>query len=229
MLLPNREKKWKVFYRKEGVVKRWRIEGEVATWSPHPGEDFWKKGETSDSWGKSLEQRLLPVPVINFRGHCILVFLLVLMASAVERDGSRARLGRRRPENKPAASLWLVAGTKGHRCSDVLCYSPWPLAPSMRRVESNWKCLLATLPAGWLEQRERVFTGEESRQPSQGGDSKSGSHTSGKPWHQGELRRALWGRTTPHHAEAQLQSQNSQGSLQGNKRADRAQVQGSWD
>lgn len=34
------------------------------------------------------------------------------------------------------------------------------------------------------------------------GQSKSGSHTSGKPWHQGELRRALWGRTTPHHAES---------------------------
>ena len=25
MLLPNRERKWKVFYREEEVVKRWRI------------------------------------------------------------------------------------------------------------------------------------------------------------------------------------------------------------
>lgn len=72
----------------------------------------------------------------------------------------------------------------------------------MRHVESNWKCLLATLSAGWLEQRERVFVGEESKQPSQGGDRARVAATSGKPGHQGELRRAPWGRTTLHHAES---------------------------
>lgn len=108
-----------------------------------------------------------------------------------------ACLGRRRPETEPLVIYGLGVGALGVQ---MFLFLPLCPCPSARHMGSNWKCLLGTLPTGWLKQRKTgLYRWGQQVSFLWWGLSESGSHESAKPWPQGELTGACEHARSNHH------------------------------